>query len=129
MCRAGGRRCPGSGGKGGGRSATAGPAASTVSLAPDAPIVGGTPDRGKTPAASGGSVPTRADADRLAAQLPADRTGWDGKPLNDKDKRLYALRESGYKGPIDQDGYADTASEGAGTLRYMAEQRGETVDW
>jgi hypothetical protein len=25
--------------------------------------------------------------------------------MSDADKRFYALRESGYKGPIDQDGY------------------------
>ncbi len=43
--------------------------------------------------------------------------------------RLCALRESGYTGPIDQDGYADTTSEAAGILRYMAEQRGEDVTW
>jgi hypothetical protein len=117
MCRAGGPRC-----KGNGRRTTS--KTTTTSAAAAAPEQ----DR-STPTASAGTVPTREDADRLAAQLPTDRKGWDGKPLNDKDKRLYALRESGYKGPIDQDGYADTASEGAGTLRYMAEQRGETVDW
>jgi hypothetical protein len=59
----------------------------------------------------------------------ADRKGWDGKPLNERDRRFYALRESGYQGPIDQDGYPDTTSEHADTLRYMANQRGETVDW
>lgn len=56
-------------------------------------------------AASPASLPTREDTDRLAAQLPADRTGWDGKPLSEVDQRLYALCESGYDGWIDQDGY------------------------
>jgi hypothetical protein len=76
-----------------------------------------------------GGVPSRERADQLAAKLPADRKGWDGKPLDDKDRRLYALRESGYTGPINQDGYPDTTSDGAGILRRMAEQRGETVNW
>jgi hypothetical protein len=71
----------------------------------------------------------RADVDRMARELPADRKGWDGSPLSEKDRRFYALRESGYTGPIDQDGYPDTTSEAAGTLRYMAEKRGEKVDW
>jgi len=31
--------------------------------------------------------------------------GWDGSDLNDKDARLYGLRNSGYTGWIDQDGY------------------------
>jgi hypothetical protein len=75
------------------------------------------------------TVPGRADVDRMGADLPADRKGWDGKPLNERDRRFYALRESGYQGPIDQDGYPDTTSEHADTLRYMATQRGETVDW
>jgi hypothetical protein len=30
----------------------------------------------------------------------------DGKPETAKDKRFFDLRESGYKGPIDQDGRA-----------------------
>jgi hypothetical protein len=71
----------------------------------------------------------RVDVDRLAAELPADRKGWDGSTLSERDRRFYALRESGYQGPIDQDGYPDTTSEHADTLRYMATQRGETVDW
>ena len=32
----------------------------------------------------------------------------DGKPETDADKRFFDLRESGYTGPIDQDGYAAT---------------------
>jgi hypothetical protein len=74
-------------------------------------------------------TPSREDTDRLAANLPDSRRGWDGSPLAEKDKRFFALRDSGYKGPIDQDGYPDTTSRDADTLRYMARQRGESVDW
>ena len=31
---------------------------------------------------------------------------WDGEPETDADTRFFDLRESGYTGPIDQDGYA-----------------------
>ncbi|HKS46710.1 MAG TPA: hypothetical protein VJT49_16680 [Amycolatopsis sp.] len=54
---------------------------------------------------------------------------WDGKPETEKDKRFFDLRESGYKGPIDQDGNKDTTSEDAAILRRMAKARGEDVDW
>lgn len=54
---------------------------------------------------------------------------FDRQPETEADKRFFDLRESGYTGPIDQDGYADTTSEGAGILRRMAERRGEKVDW
>jgi hypothetical protein len=92
---------------------------------------------GTVPPASSGNVgvkertfvPTRGDTERMARELPADRKGWDGTVLNERDRRFFALRESGYDGPIDQDGYPDTTSKHAGTLRYMAEQRGETVNW
>jgi hypothetical protein len=102
MCRAGGPRCNGS------------RTAKTTTEPPTTATM---------------TVPSREDADRLAADLPADRKGWDGKPLSEKDRRLYALRESGWTGPIDQDGYADATSDGAATLRRMAQDRGETVDW
>lgn len=29
---------------------------------------------------------------------------WDGSPETDKDRRFHDLRESGYRGPVDQDG-------------------------
>src|SRR6266511_3934037 len=35
----------------------------------------------------------------------------DGKPETDADRRFFDLRESGYRGPIDQDGYAATSGE------------------
>jgi hypothetical protein len=39
----------------------------------------------------------------------------DGKPETAKDKRFFDLRESGYKGPIDQDGRAVmTRTDGKG---------------
>ncbi|HLL66817.1 MAG TPA: hypothetical protein VK453_13925 [Micromonosporaceae bacterium] len=79
------------------------------------------------PSASG--APDRAQVDQMAAALPADRSGWDGQPLNAKDKRFYALRDSGYSGPIDQDGYPDTTSDSAAILRRMAHDRGESTNW
>lgn len=60
--------------------------------------------------------------------MPKSRR-FDGQPETDADRRFFDLRESGYTGPINQDGYADTTSEGAGILRRMAERRGEKVDW
>lgn len=57
------------------------------------------------------TTPTRQDTDRLAAELPADRTGWDGKPLDAASRRLFALREAGYSGWIDQDGYPTTGHD------------------
>lgn len=107
MCRAGGPRC-----KGSGRS-TSSAAATTTSAVSTAT---------KT-------EPSRTDVDRMAAELSPDRKGWDGSPLNDRDKRFFALRDSGWTGPIDQDGYPATSGTGADTLRHMAEKRGETVDW
>lgn len=59
----------------------------------------------------------------------AESRNWDRSPETESDKRLHDLRASGYKGPIDQDGNADTTSEGANILRRMAEARGEEVDW
>lgn len=109
MCRAGGPRCDG---RRRNAQATAGTATATI-------------DR---PAVTSG-VPSREDTDRLAAEYQADAKGWDGKPLSEKDRRLYALRDSGWTGPIDQDGYPDATSEGAGILRRMAQDRGEKPTW
>jgi hypothetical protein len=109
MCRTGGPRCNGS------RKAQ-----TTTTQAPTTSAATAT---------ATATVPSRTDVDRMGAALPADRKGWDGSTLNERDRRFFALRESGYKGPIDQDGYPDTTSNSADTLRYMARQRGETVDW
>lgn len=54
---------------------------------------------------------------------------FDGQPESDADRRFFDLRESGWTGPIDQDGNKDTTSDGAAILRSMAEARGEHVDW
>ena len=75
------------------------------------------------------STPTRERTEQLATLLPWDARGWDGQRLNDRDRRLYALRATGYSGPIDQDGYPDTTSEGAAILRRIAADRGEEVGW
>jgi hypothetical protein len=112
MCRSkanGGRRCTGGTGPG---TATATPSTMSTSASMQS-----------------GVVPSRERTDALAAALPADRTGWDGKPLSESDRRFYALRESGYHGPIDQAGYPDTASQAADVLRDVARRRGESVDW
>lgn len=89
---------------------------------------GGRRCSGQSRGTSGGGF-SNARVDAMAAALPADRTGWDGKPLNERDRRFYALRDSGYEGPINQDGYPDTTSDAADTLRRMAQQRGESVTW
>lgn len=57
------------------------------------------------------------------------KRNFDGTPENDRDRRFHDLRDSGYRGPIDQDGYAVTTGEDADILRRMAEKRGESVDW
>jgi hypothetical protein len=59
----------------------------------------------------------------------ARTTGWDGKPLSEADKKFFALRRSGYEGPIDQDGNKATKGEAADILRSMARRRGEKTDW
>lgn len=150
MCRAGGRRCPSSGGKG--HANTSGPSTNTAAAPGSVQVVTDSPGRQttqtpvKTPppeafaalgraaqqtaaTRSGGSVPTRERTDELAAKIPADRKDAFGQPLDAWGRRQYALRESGYTGPIDGDGYPDTTSEHAETMRYMARQRGEAVDW
>lgn len=54
---------------------------------------------------------------------------WDGSPETERDTRLHDLRDSGYTGPVNQDGYAVTTGPDADTLRRMAQQRGEEVTW
>lgn len=54
---------------------------------------------------------------------------WDGEPETEFDARFFGLRESGYTGPIDQDGYAVTTGEDAAILKRMADQRGEDTSW
>lgn len=50
----------------------------------------------------------------------------------DKDpkyQKLKAIRDSGYKGPLDQDLNKVTKGKDADILRRMAKNRGENVDW
>lgn len=47
----------------------------------------------------GGSSRSPAGGQRASRRI-------DGKPETDADKRFFNLRDSGYTGPIDQDGYA-----------------------
>lgn len=53
----------------------------------------------------------------------------DGLPETPADERFFDLRESGYAGPIDQDGRTVTAGREAEILRDMARRRGEEPDW
>lgn len=49
-------------------------------------------------------LPTREQVDRMAAAR-APRLRYDGKPETDADRRLFAVRESGYTGPLDEHNY------------------------
>jgi hypothetical protein len=60
--------------------------------------------------------------------MPATRRV-DGNPETDTDRRFFDLRASGYTGPIDQNGNADTTSPAAAILRDMARRRGEHPTW
>lgn len=53
---------------------------------------------------------------------------WDRSPETERDSRFHDLRDSGYTGPIDRDGYAVTTGPVADILRHMAQRRGESVD-
>lgn len=47
----------------------------------------------------------------------------DGKPETEADTRFYDLRESGYRGPIDQDGFpCRTTGKGKNT-RFVRDKR------
>jgi hypothetical protein len=114
MCRSsaqGGRRCTG----------TTGTSTDTTGTTNSAPLIVLVDEFAE--------VNERARVDELARQLPADRKDAFGQRLDDKSRRFFALRESGYDGPIDQDGYPDTTSESADILRDMAARRGESVSW
>ncbi len=54
---------------------------------------------------------------------------FDGQPETTADTRFFDLRESGYTGPIDQNGNPVTSGPAADIHRHLAEQRGETVTW
>lgn len=57
------------------------------------------------------------------------RHRWDGTPVTEADLRFFALRESGYAGPIDQDGYPAATSQDAPTLWDMAPARQQDTAW
>jgi hypothetical protein len=59
----------------------------------------------------------------------AKSRNWDRSPESARDKKFHDLRDSGYKGPIDQDGNKVTKGEAVDILRRMAQRRGERVDW
>ena len=52
----------------------------------------------------GGSSATSAGGQRASRRI-------DGKPETEADKRFFDLRESGYRGPIDQDGNIPAAND------------------
>jgi hypothetical protein len=54
---------------------------------------------------------------------------YDGTPETPAHTRFYDLRESGYTGPIDQDGDAVTSGPAAAILAQLAQLRGENTDW
>lgn len=77
-----------------------------------------------------GYYPTRDEADRWAAKLPANRADAFGERLDDKGRRLFALREAGYQGPLDGDCYpSDPNDPHVEILRDMQRRRGETPDY
>lgn len=65
------------------------------------------------------NTPSRAETDRLTAELPADtRDPW-GEVLDDANRRLYAVRGAGYTGPLDTDNYPVTEAEHAAIIAEM----------
>jgi hypothetical protein len=73
-------------------------------------------------------APSRDETDRLGEAQPANRVDAFGRRLDERDRRHYGLREDGYAGPIDEDGYPDTSSEQAAVLRHVAERTSEPTD-
>ncbi len=50
--------------------------------------------------------------------------------LSEADKKFFAERNSGYTGPLDQDGNRVTSGPGYDALKRMADERGEdTSGW
>lgn len=64
-------------------------------------------------------IPSRAEADAMAAQLPEDATDRWGEPLGDRGRRLFALRDAGYRGALDTDSYPVTEEESAAIIDEM----------
>jgi hypothetical protein len=93
MCRDklhGGRRCNGKHGSSGSSVVGSAPVSSNVPYGPEKPPP---------------HPFTREHVQQLAAKIPKDRRDAFGKKLTAKDRRFFAVREAGWTGPIDQDGY------------------------
>lgn len=60
----------------------------------------------RSSAQGGRRCPGRKNSRPAGGHAPAASRRADGRPETDTDKRFFDLRESGYTGPIDQDGYA-----------------------
>lgn len=65
--------------------------------------------------------PARDEVDRLAARH-VDTLGWDGRPLDESGRRLYAIRDAGYMGPVDREGYPATSGPAVEMLRDLRER-------
>ncbi|KDN23218.1 hypothetical protein [Amycolatopsis rifamycinica] len=52
--------------------------------------------------------------------MPATSRRFDGKPETAADTRFFDLRESGYRGPIDQDGHRVTTGRAKEILDALA---------
>ncbi len=66
--------------------------------------------------------PSRNELDQMAENYRG-QVGWDGvTPLDDAGRRLYAARDSGYLGPLDQDGYGVTEGPEWEMLRDLRER-------
>jgi hypothetical protein len=48
---------------------------------------------------------------------------WDGSPETDADRRFFDLRESGYRGPIDQDGNKVTSGRAYDILAHLRNRK------
>jgi hypothetical protein len=53
----------------------------------------------------------------------------DGQPETPAETRLINLRQSGYNGPVNQDGYKVTGGKSAEILKALADERGEDTSW
>lgn len=66
--------------------------------------------------------PSREELDRLAADY-VGRVGWDGQtPLDEPGRRLYAARDSGYMGPLDENCWPVTSGPEVEILRDLRQR-------
>jgi hypothetical protein len=54
---------------------------------------------------------------------------WDGERESAADTRFFNLREAGYEGPIDENGFPVTKGRHAKILRRLAKRRNRKVGW